>query len=309
MNDGKRLKSQTRVALAICTIRRPQKLQALLAILRSQHWPTGSWLVVVDNDPLQSASRIVDSASATFPVNIEYVSEPVEGYATARNAALDSIPHDCAVCFLDDDAAIPTDWLRVMQSTSDDNPAALVRSRYAHVPVLPTDAAAVDRQASELLADGDYAPAGTSGLLIPTGWRPLARFDAYFNVSGGEDTDLLYRIEKLGGSEVIAQTIAIEQQRVTTWPLKDQLVHARWAGRLAVTVHQRSGDSTLGMRIRGFAGALAALAHCAARMLLMHKAGATGYFTLAACRWSTATSPIHAPSAFGRRPSSSSTPE
>lgn len=289
------------LTLAVCTRSRPVELGRLIESLGEQDWPQGATLLVVDNDPDGSAQAVVD-AMEVLPVPIEYVREPRPGYSTVRNRALDAARSADAVCFLDDDAVVPADWIRQMHDTHLRHPTSIVRSRYAHVPTIPDG----PREMIEAIdALGDLAtrqPAGTSGLLLPIRVLGGLRFDEYYDRSGGEDMDLLLRLHRAGVPEVIADTLVLEQQRVAPLPLAAQLRVARWNGRVATIIRLRAGLPTGRYRTRAVADAGAALVGALPRFVLGRRQGAKGYATLAAGRWAMATAPLKAPANLGARP-------
>ena len=106
--------------IAVCTRDRPTFLNVCLASLGSleavQDWSIA--LVVVDNsegdDVRQSNQDIVRRLKFQGPV--AYVHEPELGISSARNRALTIADQDgaAAVVFLDDDQAVPREWLRAL---------------------------------------------------------------------------------------------------------------------------------------------------------------------------------------------------
>lgn len=287
--------------LAVCTRSRPDALQRLIDSLGEQEWPQGARLVVVDNDPKGSAHAVVDRLGS-FPVAIDYVMEPRPGYSTVRNRALDSAGSSVAVCFIDDDAVVPPDWIRQMNHARVSHPTSIIRSRYAHVPTIPKGRR---EMVAAVEALGDLSarqPAGTSGLLLPMDVLGKLRFDEYYDRSGGEDMDLLLRLHLAGVSEVVADTVVLEEQRVAPLPLAAQLRIARWNGRIATIIRIRAGVPTGRYRVQALVAAGAAVAGALPRFVLGRRDGAKGFATLAAGRWAMATAQRTAPANLGQRP-------
>jgi len=85
--------------------------------LALQAWPPGSHILIVDNDQAGSAAAVVQAAQAHCSVPIEWRLAPEGGFSTVRNAALDLAPVEAAVCFVDDDAAVPQTWVKTMVET------------------------------------------------------------------------------------------------------------------------------------------------------------------------------------------------
>ncbi len=289
------------VWVSVCTYKRPRQLEQLLASLERQRWPDAAQLLVVDNDPAGSAAAVVGEWRPRLGVPVSFALAAERGYASVRNRALDLVPHDAAVLFIDDDALVPSDWVGKIMMVAMEAPESLVRSRYSHMIALPTDLEALDQLERQILGHGSSLPAGTSGLLIPPHWRNDARFDPYFNSSGGEDTELLFRLRQLGAEERLAQTVAFEEQRVSVLPLARQLEIARWSGRLAVVVRQRNGARTWPLRVSALLDALRASGLAAAARLLGRIEAFNGFAALAAGRWAIVSAPLKCPSVFGTR--------
>ncbi len=100
------------ISVCVCTYKRPHLLKRLLRELGGQH--TGGLftysIVIVDNDCLQSARRVVSDFAATTKIPTSYFVEPQQNIALARNRSLENTSGDF-IAFLDDDEEPPTDWL------------------------------------------------------------------------------------------------------------------------------------------------------------------------------------------------------
>ncbi len=101
------------VTVCVCTFRRPQLLTKLLEELGRQetHGEFTFSAVVADDDTERSAKAAVESCAARLTYPIEYVSEPRQNIALARNTALSRAKGDF-VAFIDDDEYPATNWLR-----------------------------------------------------------------------------------------------------------------------------------------------------------------------------------------------------
>jgi succinoglycan biosynthesis protein ExoM len=108
------------VTVCVCTFRRPQLLRKLLEELAAQE--TGGEFtfsaVVSDNDSEQSARAMTEECSARLPYPIEYVSEPRQNIALARNMALSKAGGDYIAC-IDDDEYPAANWLLSLLRTCD----------------------------------------------------------------------------------------------------------------------------------------------------------------------------------------------
>lgn len=293
---------QEPLVVAVCSRGRPEALARLLLFLAAQDSGQGWRILVVDNDEAASAGQVVDAARQGMPVALDYVVEPRQGFATVRNAALEAAGNADAICFVDDDAVVPPGWLSTMRRVHERFPSAIVRSRYAHVPVVPDTPSGIPAVIDSLGPLEQYGPAGTSGLLLPSSTLGERRFDPYYDRSGGEDRDLLLRLELSGAQAVLADTVVLEHQRVGALPLDVQLQLARWNGALSVIIRTRAGAPTRAVRWRALLEALSAIARAAGAKALRKEAAAAGYRGLAAGRWAMATAPTQAPSVLGARP-------
>jgi succinoglycan biosynthesis protein ExoM len=103
------------ISVCICTYKRPQLLQRLLAELDAQDTEglfTYS-IVVADNDESRSAAPLVSAFAATSSVPITYCVEPQQNIALTRNRAIDNAAGDF-VAFIDDDEFPIRNWLLIL---------------------------------------------------------------------------------------------------------------------------------------------------------------------------------------------------
>ncbi len=100
------------ISVCICTYKRPQLLNRLLAELGRQE-TAGRFtysIVVVDNDHLQSAKAVVSDFAAASSIPTSYCVEPRQNIALARNKAIENADGDF-VAFVDDDEFPTKRWL------------------------------------------------------------------------------------------------------------------------------------------------------------------------------------------------------
>lgn len=294
---------QAPFVIAVCTRGRPKALARLLLFLAAQDSFEGWRILVIDNDEAASARQVVDAARSGMPVALDYIVEPRQGFATVRNTALEAAGGPDAICFVDDDAVVPPGWISTLRRMHELSPSAIVRSRYAHIPVVPDTPSEIIAVIDGLGPLDRYGPAGTSGLVLPSITLRQRRFDPYYDRSGGEDLDLLLRLELSGAQTVLADTVVLERQRVGVLPLEDQLRLARWNGALSMIIRTRAGAPTRAVRWRARLEALSAIMRAAAAAALRNEAAAAGYRGLAASRWAMATTATNdAPPSLGARP-------
>ena len=100
------------ISVCVCTYRRPDLLKRSLGELRDQD-TAGLFtysIVVVDNDSLRSAERVVADFVGTSSTPVRYCVEPRQNIALARNRAIENATGDF-VAFIDDDEFPAKNWL------------------------------------------------------------------------------------------------------------------------------------------------------------------------------------------------------
>jgi glycosyltransferase involved in cell wall biosynthesis len=100
------------VSICVCTYRRPELLERLLAgaILQKTDGLFGYSVVIVDNDSEESARETVETYALRSKIPIDYHVEPEQNIALARNRAVKNAKSDLIV-FIDDDEIPDEDWL------------------------------------------------------------------------------------------------------------------------------------------------------------------------------------------------------
>lgn len=106
-----------KIALCICTYKRPQLLEQLLRSLQDIYLGelerTDVRIIVVDNYPDGNVRVVCERLSGRLPVKLHFVEETQRGSAFARNRAVDEALRSGAdfVAFIDDDDLPESDWL------------------------------------------------------------------------------------------------------------------------------------------------------------------------------------------------------
>lgn len=113
MNVERTSSDRNHISVCICTYQRPVLLRRLLEELAKQE--TGGLftfsIVIVDNDHLESAKRVVTEFLAASPIRVTYCVEPRQNIALARNKAIENAGGDF-IAFIDDDEYPIGGWLR-----------------------------------------------------------------------------------------------------------------------------------------------------------------------------------------------------
>ena len=204
-----------RVCVAISTRNRQTELTRLIPLVLAEMQAIGvddlnrfdTRLIVVDNDPAQSAWPVVESFHAE---SIDYYCEPQPGVVAPRNRALAESVDDDVLVFIDDDEIPESGWLEHLLiayiTHSADAVAGPVRSTFHGEPD-PFVAAGgfFDRAHRRHLKTG--APierAATNNLLVDlhTVRRLGLTFDDRFSSTGGEDSMFTGALRAAGGRMV-----------------------------------------------------------------------------------------------------------
>lgn len=115
MNQDTKRKDFHTATIGLCTYQRPHMLSETLQSLSRLHLPDSVQLtlIIVDNDPDQSAKPVYDIYRTALPFPSHYEIEQRKGIVYARNKAL-----DCAnqldtdlMLFIDDDEIVEHNWL------------------------------------------------------------------------------------------------------------------------------------------------------------------------------------------------------
>ena len=193
----------TRVDVLVATYKRPAQLERTLRSVERQSLPADVLLriVVVDNDALESARRVVDEFRRRFPACL-YVCEPVANVSNARNRALREACADY-VAFIDDDEVADEQWLHMLLEARRRYAAAVVFG--AVVPILPDGTARWISRGRFFerprLDTGAVPTSGATGNVLMELHRIRATeitFDPAYGRSGGEDSDFFHRLSRRG---------------------------------------------------------------------------------------------------------------
>jgi succinoglycan biosynthesis protein ExoM len=186
------------LSILIPTFRRPEMLRQCLDGLVPQLADGRAEILVVDNDPAESARATVGALA--HPA-VRYVPEPRRGVVHARNRAI-AEARGAFVAFIDDDEIPAADWVRAWLDFADAD--ADVAAAFGKVVPLYHEPPAAGL--AELLDDlytrdlgrpagSDvtdlWAHVGTGNSLFRRDALPSATpFDESYNASGGEDVRL-----------------------------------------------------------------------------------------------------------------------
>jgi succinoglycan biosynthesis protein ExoM len=196
-----------RVAICVITYRRPLGLERLFDAIDCLDFPNGApdlRLVVIDNDPEESARRVCDATRTWLDVPLHYGVEKRRGIPQARNAAI-AAAVDWAdwLAFLDDDEMPDPGWLDELLWAAAAHDASVVTG-----PSLPRF---LDEPAAWIEAGGFFArPRHDTGERLPEAFTNNvliastvltsmgSLFDEAMALSGGSDVEFFRRVAGAG---------------------------------------------------------------------------------------------------------------
>ena len=160
-------------------------------------------LVIVDNDPEESARPVLDAHRSRLPYRVQYVHQPVKNISISRNQCV-AHAEGKYLLFIDDDEYAEPDWLATMVRSIEALGADAVFGRVS--PYFHPDA-------PEWLQDNFlyYKHCGPTGsvMRMPHTANSIVKlsvlrsmdgpFDLRYGKSSGEDTHLFHRIRRNGG--------------------------------------------------------------------------------------------------------------
>ncbi|MGB8065420.1 MAG: glycosyltransferase [Candidatus Sulfotelmatobacter sp.] len=204
-----------RVAICICTFRRPELLRDLLHRIAGLTFGRVEkpriQIVVVDNDELATAREICDAVSLPWPMH--YVVEPKPGITHARNRAIAEAEDTDFIAFIDDDEVPTARWLDELLGTQREFAGDVVSG-----PVFPK----YTPEIPEWVRNGGFFeprtfPTGTTrntcacnnALVATHVLKRVPTFDHDFALSGAEDTDFFLRVRKAGHKIVWSQEAVV----------------------------------------------------------------------------------------------------
>lgn len=254
-----------RVVIGIPTYRRPEKLAELLDALPARIAEVAHAeisVVVVDNDPAETARTVVAAAQT----DVRYAVEPTPGIAAVRNRLIDEAGDARLLSFIDDDERPLEGWLATLIATWRDTTAAAVMGRVISIfedDVDPWILATGVFRRRERATGLQLAAAAAGNLLIDLAQvRELGiRFDPTLGLAGGEDTLFSRSLIAAGG-----KIVWCNESRAEDFVPRERLTR-RWAmrrgfngGNSAVDVElrlEKRRSRRAAVRVRRFFGGFA----------------------------------------------------
>jgi succinoglycan biosynthesis protein ExoM len=225
-----------KIAICICTYKRPRLLERLLNILKEIHLGVFELydvrILIVDNCPDGQVAAVCERLSPAMPIGIDLVEESRRGLSFARSRAIEEALNRQAdfIAFLDDDDFPQPDWLFHLLKRQAETQADIVASVFP--PAINPDwpewlkksplfDEPKDKATTKYGAPGDIGIGSTliSREIIE---RLKARgplFSSDFGKLGCEDADFFVRAGKLGATFSKAEKAIVrrsyQDQRLT----------------------------------------------------------------------------------------------
>lgn len=213
--DGVDMNMNSHLVCSVCiaTYKRPETLKMLLLSLFEQELPNRTQLeiIVVDNDPQKSASKVISSLSLLSPVEIKYLVQPIKNISLTRNKAVHAASGSY-LFFVDDDEVVSPVWVSKLLGTRE-----TYQSDGVVGPVIPifNDETPDWMKESSLFYGQIYNK--ETGVEIETVYtnNSMVRssllknidgpFDPEYGNSGGEDTHLFQKLRREGARFVFCR--------------------------------------------------------------------------------------------------------
>ena len=256
-------------SVCIATYRRSGELERLLESLTRQVEAPAFEVIVVDNDPQESARPTVEKFASMLAIT--YCREEIAGVAAVRNRAVGA-SRGAYLAFVDDDEWARPDWLatlhRVMAETQADGVFGAIYNQFD--PAVPQHIRACGFFDAALLADRSEIPwwgTRTGNAYIRRSALPdaAAPFDLQYGLTGGEDTHMFKCMQDRGArlvwsAEAVVDSFHPPARANLRWVLKRALryggtgAEVEWLG-LPLQKRVRRGLRSATTAMKEFCGA------------------------------------------------------
>lgn len=206
------------VSVIICTLNRCELLQRTLELLGKQTLPGGKRfeIIVVDNNSTDATRQVVQQAERVVAAPIIYLLEERPGLSWARNSGVERARGEIVV-FTDDDMIFSASWLTEIFSLFSIRPvpACVTGPVEVHKDSHPSLQPAVARGRRRYRYPSEPWDVGRGNNMsfhrrfLDRAGRFDTRLGAGSPSHSGEDTDMFYRILKLGGEIVFDPEVSV----------------------------------------------------------------------------------------------------
>ncbi len=202
-----------KVAICVCTFRRPKGLEKLLAALAAQVFAKGApevQVVVVENEAGGPGQAVCETFRPTFPFELIYGVQTQRGIPFARNMTVALAGEVDFLAFIDDDEYPAPQWLSELIAAQREYDVDLVSgpvfARYEQEP--PAWIAEGRFHDTNYFKTGQRVmPRGTNNTLVRKAAIDKIQppFDERLALVGHDDGQLFFELERLGCSAVYTE--------------------------------------------------------------------------------------------------------
>ncbi|APH43967.1 hypothetical protein BMW26_02550 [Microbacterium sp. 1.5R] len=267
-----RKSDEVSLVVAIPTFKRPERLVQTLQLVGEQLAPLidarharSVSILVIDNDPAESARSVVENEYAG--VATRYVAEATPGIPAVRNRALDESVDVDLLSFIDDDEVPLEGWISSLLLTwsNSDQPAA-VMGRVVSLFDPDADPWVLESglfRRPQRPTGTEIGVAATGNLLLDLNQVRASgvRFDQRIGLGGGSDTLFSMGLKKTGArlvwcNESVAEDTVEPERQTRPWALKRSFSHGNVSILVQLRLESRTARRLL-IRAKGLAGGAA----------------------------------------------------
>jgi succinoglycan biosynthesis protein ExoM len=206
---------QAAVTVCICTFRRASLVSTLHSVA-SQVMGNGTKfrIVVVDNDTMPTADKVVRNFRATAAMDLQYLHVPAQNISIARNAGL-KVCRTRWLAFIDDDETAALDWLDCLMTNRDGAVAVFGPCEAIYGDNTPKWIRVGDYHSNRVIWRHGIIETGyTSNVLIDMDFVRAHKleFDEEFGRTGGEDNMFFYAMHRCGGRLTFAPAALVYEK-------------------------------------------------------------------------------------------------
>lgn len=211
-----------KISIVICTYNRAESLKdPLESLLKQQKQDSLDYeVIVVDNNSSDETKRVVESYMALFHGRLRYVFEQRQGLSHARNRGIREARGE-VIAFTDDDVIVSENWIASIKAfmENSDWDGVIGISHW----VRQNGEIYTKRPKNDLLIGNGLNMIFRKGTLLKAGL-----FDGVLGAGSigcaAEDTDLIYRLTKMGQKLTFCEEIVVHHKpRISTQEEKDIL--------------------------------------------------------------------------------------
>lgn len=228
-------REKVRVAIGLCTYKRPQMVAQCITSLQALDCPT-DWdvdIVLVDNDPYSPGipDNVAQAAAGKFPVH--YFIESQRGIPHARNRVCREALALGAqfLLFLDDDEEAERDWLQAFRKAVSEFEAEAYTGPVRYLFPQGFEDWLGNKGFSETRRGAYLKRAATNNVLINfkrlQGLSFALEFDTRMAMTGGSDTEFFMRLVQAGGriayvDDAVVSEEVVPDRLTIRWRLRRQ---------------------------------------------------------------------------------------